>query len=129
MQAVADRYMDFLRRAEPSVYRRRRYLTGFHALPSLAPLHMHLLTMDLDSPCLKSKKHYNSFATFFFLTQPRVLSELQQRGYVGINQSVKELRQMEGQPMTCMWCGAPLKNMPAVKAHLPSCQQNQSLEP
>ena len=37
---------------------------GFHSTPSLQPLHLHLLTRDLDSPFLKNKKHWNSFARY-----------------------------------------------------------------
>lgn len=32
-----------------------------HAIPSLNNLHIHVLTDDFYSPCLKNKKHFNSF--------------------------------------------------------------------
>ncbi|OCT97450.1 hypothetical protein XELAEV_18009674mg [Xenopus laevis] len=32
---------------------------GYHAIPSMS--------QDLDSPCLKNKKHWNSFTTNYFL--------------------------------------------------------------
>ena len=41
---------------------------GFHAVPSLHLLHMHIVSADLDSLALKNKKHWNSFATHFFIT-------------------------------------------------------------
>ncbi|CAG7846436.1 SubName: Full=Uncharacterized protein {ECO:0000313/EMBL:CCA66944.1} [Serendipita indica DSM 11827] len=34
---------------------------GFHAVPSMDHLHMHIISSDLCSPSLKNKKHYNSF--------------------------------------------------------------------
>jgi aprataxin len=40
---------------------------GFHAVPSLKNLHLHVITNDFHSPRLKHKKHYNSFNTPFFL--------------------------------------------------------------
>lgn len=40
---------------------------GYHALPSMQQLHLHVISNDFDSPCLKTKKHWNSFCTDFFL--------------------------------------------------------------
>jgi len=62
MVSVANDYAQFLKRDDPKQFGRLRFITGFHALPSLPMLHLHLISMDLDSPCLKTKKHYNSFA-------------------------------------------------------------------
>lgn len=36
-----------------------------HSVPSLNNLHIHILTDDLSSPCMKNRKHYNSFKTKF----------------------------------------------------------------
>ena len=38
-------------------------------MPSLVPLHLHIISLDLTSPqgCLKHKKHWNSFATPFLV--------------------------------------------------------------
>lgn len=40
---------------------------GFHAHPSMNHLHLHIISRDMYSPCLKHRKHYNSFNTDFFL--------------------------------------------------------------
>ena len=40
---------------------------GIHAHPSMNHLHVHVISMDRYSECLKHKKHYNSFATPFFI--------------------------------------------------------------
>eukprot|EP00796_Vickermania_ingenoplastis_P000868 gene868-500_t len=119
MCRVADAYVQFLKRHSPKDYAKRRFITGFHALPSLPQLHMHLLSMDLASPCLKHKKHYNSFATYFFLTSERVVDDLRQNGRVTLNQKVAELQRMEEQPMKCLWCGTGLKDIPTMKKHVP----------
>lgn len=39
---------------------------GFHAVPSMHRLHMHIISTDMISPCLKTKIHWNSFNTEFF---------------------------------------------------------------
>ncbi|PBP18121.1 HIT domain-containing protein [Diplocarpon rosae] len=40
---------------------------GIHAHPSMAHLHIHVLSVDRYSASLKHRKHYNSFATPFFV--------------------------------------------------------------
>ncbi|KAF4307715.1 aprataxin-like protein [Botryosphaeria dothidea] len=42
-------------------------LVGIHAGPSMANLHIHVLSPDRHSPCLKHRKHYNSFSTPFLV--------------------------------------------------------------
>ncbi|KAK9455051.1 HIT-like domain-containing protein [Dipodascopsis uninucleata] len=41
--------------------------TGVHADPSMANLHIHIISVDNYSDFLKNKKHYNSFNTDFFV--------------------------------------------------------------
>jgi aprataxin len=40
---------------------------GVHARPSMNHLHIHVLSVDRFSECMKHRKHYNSFATDFFI--------------------------------------------------------------
>ncbi|KAK0664174.1 Aprataxin-like protein [Lasiodiplodia hormozganensis] len=42
-------------------------LVGIHAGPSMANLHVHVLSPDRHSACLKHRKHYNSFSTPFLV--------------------------------------------------------------
>lgn len=42
-------------------------LAGIHAGPSMANLHIHVLSPDRHSACLKHRKHYNSFSTPFLI--------------------------------------------------------------
>ncbi|KAI1006204.1 hypothetical protein K3495_g2017 [Podosphaera aphanis] len=46
---------------------RREVMAGIHACPSMNHLHVHVLSVDRFSPCLKHRKHFNSFATPFFV--------------------------------------------------------------
>jgi len=50
--------------------------TGFHSVPSMDHLHLHVISSDLCSESLKNKKHYNSFhpSLGFFLHLDDVLS-------------------------------------------------------
>lgn len=40
---------------------------GFHAIPSMQRLHMHVISQDMNSTCLKTKVHWNSFTTKIFI--------------------------------------------------------------
>ena len=42
-------------------------VAGVHAVPSMAHLHIHVISRDRHSPCMKHRKHYNSFATEFMV--------------------------------------------------------------
>lgn len=48
-------------------HRSKKFKLGYHAEPSMIRLHLHLISDDMCSPCLKTKKHWNSFTTDFFL--------------------------------------------------------------
>lgn len=49
------------------IHKDKTFNIGFHAHPSLVRLHMHVISDDFKSPCLKNKKHWNSFTTEFFI--------------------------------------------------------------
>lgn len=53
--------------SEEPRHKGRKFLIGYHAEPSMTRLHLHLLSDDMNSPSLKTKKHWNSFTTAFFL--------------------------------------------------------------
>lgn len=42
-------------------------MVGVHAHPSMTHLHIHVISKDRHSECLRHRKHYNSFATPFFV--------------------------------------------------------------
>ena len=42
-------------------------MVGIHAHPSMNHLHVHIISKDRYSECVRHRKHYNSFATPFFV--------------------------------------------------------------
>ena len=42
-------------------------IAGVHAVPSMSHLHVHVLSRDMHSPCVKHRKHFNSFNTPFLV--------------------------------------------------------------
>ncbi|KAM3066620.1 aprataxin-like protein [Clarireedia jacksonii] len=64
----------------------KEVMAGIHMHPSMDHLHIHVLSVDRYSECLKKRTHYNSFATPFFvafsefpLSEERK-AELEQKG-------------------------------------------------
>lgn len=89
---------------------------GYHASPSMTRLHMHVVSQDFDSPCLKNKKHWNSFNTDFFLEAEKVISILREEGKVDLD--VKGVYEpMLKQDLKCHICHKKLENMTKLKEH------------
>lgn len=98
------------------------FRAGFHAHPSMPQLHLHVISQDLDSPCLKTKHHYNSFVTPFFLDlEGWVLPRLERDGALSADQMLDMARHLS-RPLQCHRCGAGAASMPELKRHLHTCQ-------
>ncbi|KAF9532911.1 hypothetical protein CPB83DRAFT_806534 [Crepidotus variabilis] len=97
---------------------------GFHGAPSMAHLHLHVLSADLCSEKLKVKKHYNSFhpKLGFFLHLDEVLSWLDAAPSF-FDAKVKDLKPSNYEPvlkeaLVCFHCNREIKNVPTLKDHL-----------
>ena len=88
---------------------------GYHAKPSLEPLHVHVMSVDLDSEFLKNKRHFASFATDRFVDASRVERAL------ATGMLADLLVSRDGDALTCHRCGEARANMPALKRHLAAC--------
>ena len=103
-------------------------LVGFHALPSLTPLHLHLVSPDLVSESLKTKKHLHSFShAHFFLRLDAVLAAVRGDAAGGAGGGVLDAGAASRAaaalkaPLACPRCGSGAATMPALKAHLSGC--------
>jgi hypothetical protein len=94
---------------------------GYHALPSLHPLHCHIISQDFDAPALKTKKHWHSFTSPFFLKARAVEAAVREEGRVVVEKP--RAGALLKQPLRCHACGAAQVNMPALKAHVARCQR------
>jgi aprataxin len=96
-------------------------MIGYHAIPSMRRLHFHIISRDLVSDCIKNKKHYNSFATDFFLPCDKVLTELESKGKVTIDKTKYE--NLLKNDLKCHRCKSSQKNIPKLKEHLEQCNK------
>lgn len=99
---------------------------GYHSVPSMQPLHLHIISQEFDSSSLKTKKQWNSFTTSFFLNPAEVETALQEQGRIFVDRVNAEALLKHG--LRCHGCGAGQKNMPALKQHLTCCRQVAQLE-
>ncbi|XP_043270673.1 aprataxin [Venturia canescens] len=104
-QEVADQHQDY------------EFILGYHAVPSMARLHLHVISTDFDSPCLKNKYHWNSFTTPFFRPSQSIREELRDLGYIK-QMSSSESEKYLKKDLICHKCSYRPKNLPDLKKHL-----------
>ncbi|XP_036710869.1 aprataxin isoform X3 [Balaenoptera musculus] len=92
-----------------------RFRLGYHAIPSMSHVHLHVISQDFDSPCLKNKKHWNSFNTEYFLESQAVIEMVQEAGRVSVQDGMCELLKL---PLRCHECQQLLPSIPQLKVHL-----------
>ena len=110
---------------------------GFHAIPTLALLHLHVISQDFISDSLKNvrrfsvfssrfffltnlfvskKKHWNSFTTDYFVDAADVIEELQANKMVQIDR--ERMKRLLDRDLQCHRCSLTFKSMPQLKKHL-----------
>ncbi|KAI9103321.1 HIT-like domain-containing protein [Phlyctochytrium arcticum] len=92
---------------------------GFHAVPSMRQLHMHVISQDLESPSLKHKKHWNSFTTDFFIDFEKFRLQLETNGRIKFDE--KKFEELLKSPLRCHRCKLECSNMPKLKEHIGKC--------
>ncbi|KAK3601332.1 hypothetical protein CHS0354_011934 [Potamilus streckersoni] len=97
---------------------RRQFRFGYHAVPSMSHLHMHIISQDFDSPSLKTKKHWNSFTTEYFHDSEDIINMLEKNGRVELD--TKKYQELLKNPLKCHVCLKDLPNMPNLKQHIKS---------
>ena len=112
-------------------------------------LHMHIISQDFQSQCLKNKKHWNSFTTSFFLDAEQLIHSLRaEKRYkvgrfvfkvecsVNVNLSSLSLSLFESfpqvnkadaeellnGPLRCHVCSIQLPTIPKLKLHIATHQ-------
>lgn len=93
-----------------------KFRLGYHAVPSMTRLHMHVISQDFDSPCLKTKKHWNSFTSDFFIGAKRIIKMMEEEGRVELD--VGKYEELLKRPLRCHVCQRSFANMPQLKDHI-----------
>ncbi|KAG6556035.1 hypothetical protein Mapa_001976 [Marchantia paleacea] len=98
------------------------FRAGYHSVPSMKQLHLHVISQDFESACLKNKKHWNSFTTTFFRDSLDIIDELKTHGRVDNcgESAEKALQELE---LRCHRCRSIQPNMPRLKTHISACKR------
>ncbi|ESO98755.1 hypothetical protein LOTGIDRAFT_186969 [Lottia gigantea] len=89
---------------------------GYHAVPSMGQLHLHVISQDFNSPCLKTKKHWNSFTTEYFIDSSKIIKQLEKHDMVEINTADSE--SLLKKDLKCHVCQKQFTTLPALKSHI-----------
>ncbi|KAM9986093.1 hypothetical protein ACTFIZ_004347 [Dictyostelium cf. discoideum] len=92
---------------------------GFHAIPSMKRLHLHIISNDYNTKYLKNNKHWNSFTTEFYVPFDKILNELKSNGQVKIDQV--KYNSILSQIKKCPICKEENKNLENLKDHYTKC--------
>lgn len=88
---------------------------GIHSVPSMANLHIHVISRDFNSLRLKNKKHYNSFNTGFFIDW----DDLPLNGKKLGNDKDIETKYLKNHDLVCCYCHKNFTNkFSLLKKHL-----------
>lgn len=103
------------------------YQMGFHSAPSLPQLHMHVISKDFDSGCLKTKKHWTSFTSpDFFLNVDDVVAQFE-RGILALDYNLEEKHALLREtPLTCPVCRCQSRTLPEMKGHYRECTKSNA---
>jgi aprataxin len=96
------------------------FRAGFHAVPSLSHLHLHIISQDFESTCLKNKQHWNSFTSKFFMPVDKVLKTVAAFGRMTCDKT--EYEDLLKGELRCHRCCQVIFSMPALKRHVAACK-------
>ncbi|XP_042304857.1 aprataxin isoform X2 [Sceloporus undulatus] len=94
---------------------RLRFRLGYHAIPSMSHLHLHVISQDFDSEWFKTKKHWNSFNTEYFIDSKDVIKMVKKKGRVTVDKNTSKFLKL---PLKCHVCKQQQPTIPQLKEHL-----------
>lgn len=111
------RHMDDVAEELTKKHPEHKFLIGYHSMPSMQRMHLHVISTDFNSPCLKTKQHWNSFTTPFFMHSKELCKQLKENGELK-KISLTTSKQYLNSELKCHLCPMKLKNMPQLKKHV-----------
>ncbi|KAL6053517.1 aprataxin-like protein [Balamuthia mandrillaris] len=92
---------------------------GYHAVPTLRQLHLHVLSKDHDAPAMNRVKHWNSFTTDFLVPPEEMIRIVEEEGRFDPEPYARLKHQL---PMKCNECGETnIPHVSALREHIQAC--------
>lgn len=98
MQDKAKRFTEKIKEEEPSA----SFYIGYHAVPSMKLLHLHVISSDFDSQRIRKLHHWNIFNTEYFIDSHQALEIIKEKGKIHIDE--KKYEDMLQLPARCNIC-------------------------
>ena len=124
LSEISTKIIDqFICKSTDSFPHKKDLICGFHSVQSMQPLHMHIISNDFQSACLKNKKHWNSFNTEYFICLNDLISHLKNEQDYFLNDKFNlknrgKLDEYLKSDLKCNKCHKSIKNIPELKKHL-----------
>lgn len=120
MRRLAD---EIVQKYCPTSELKSRIQCGFHSIQSMSPLHMHIMSNDFVSECLKTKKHWNSFTSPYFVHLDKLIEHLESvQDYFKTDKfnlnKPDVLKSYLESNLKCHICKTEINNMPNLKKHI-----------
>lgn len=78
------------------------FYIGYHAVPSMKLLHLHVISDDFDSRRIRKLHHWNIFNTEYFIDSHKALEVIKEKGRIHIDE--KKYDDMLQFPAKCNIC-------------------------
>jgi len=105
---------------------------GYHVLPSFEPLHLHIISSDLQSSCITNRKHVVSFTSPLFFVDSTALEKHLESAFADkLVLSVRQERAAsvrDSTPMFCPRCKRVASSVPDWKTHNEQCNIIEPME-
>jgi len=111
MHQKAEQLISRINRREPDL----KFRFGYHAVPSMNRLHLHVVSQDFDSPRMRKKHHWNTFNTDYFMDSVKVIEKLESHGKIELDEKYYE--KLLELPMKCNWCSKTFEDIDRLKHH------------
>lgn len=112
MHRVAENLVTRIHSKEPQL----PFKFGYHAVPSLKRLHMHVISQDFSSPLMRTQHHWNTFNTEYFVPSSLVLDTIRQCGHVEVD--TDPYNALLSLSMRCCFCPRTFEDLDKLKEHL-----------
>ncbi|KAF9952258.1 hypothetical protein BGZ65_005404 [Modicella reniformis] len=94
---------------------------GFHVVPSMLQVHLHVISLDFCAEALRWPAHYNAFTTPFFMSPDTMIKVIRERGNFWLSKDeLLYYREAKKVPLKCNQCNFLPGNedMDILKEHL-----------
>lgn len=113
LHATALKTVAMLQAEDPSL----TFRIGYHAIPTLQQLHLHVVSEDFDSRCMNRELRWNSFTTPFFIPSTEMMAIIERDGKFDGTEYKRYLRQ----DIVCFRCQHRPRTFDDLKSHIATC--------